>query len=446
MPDAGFACHKCFGETFFEHKKLYKRILFDLACPVPASPWPNIACPDTTAAQSAGMDTRAAQAASTVAGTMGGSPLSVAPANAAAGGADARHGDADDSITRVDTLVDPVVADASLRAATALNRSGTCGGARTSDRVRAAAHVTGKRQGVSTRARILVDSHPTLRPRLTRQFLSSSPVGARPRTRSQRHGQKSTLFRPLALAASVPDDSERLLDQAIRRAQLESQSFPYTVSTRSGEAALPMVRGYTKLLWVDRATRHPRWFATIVQLRALHARIDDLSVGAHQSPRPLRTTKFAGAAVLHATSPPPDTFPPDTPLDVRNKKAWEVPVPTTYSHAVRGSHSHAWYSSMQRELNSLIARNTWREGYIPPGVKAIASKWVYNVKSSLLFKSRLVARGDQWPRTSFEPDSDSPTLSRISLHTLFAVGQTLGWKMHARTRRRLRVFIRGCPR
>ncbi len=197
VPDAGFACHKCFGETFSVHKKLYKRVLFDLTCPVPASPWPNIACPDTTAAQSAGMDTRAAQAASTVAGTMGGSSLSVAPANAAAhdhvcelaGGADARHRDADDSITRADTLVDPIVADASLRAATALNRSGTCGVVRTRDRVRAAAHVTGERRGVSTRARILVDSHPAPRPRLTRQLLSSSPVGARPRTRSQRHGQ-----------------------------------------------------------------------------------------------------------------------------------------------------------------------------------------------------------------------------------------------------------------
>ena len=86
---------------------------------------------------------------------------------------------------------------------------------------------------------------------------------------------------------------------------------------------------------------------------------------------------------------------------------------------------------MQRELNSLIARNTWQEGYIPSGVKAIAAEWVYNVKSSLFFKSRRVARGDQRPRNSFEPDSDSPTLSRISLNTLFAVGQTLGWQMHA---------------
>jgi hypothetical protein len=86
---------------------------------------------------------------------------------------------------------------------------------------------------------------------------------------------------------------------------------------------------------------------------------------------------------------------------------------------------------MHRELTSLIQRNTWTEDYIPLGVKAIATKWVYNVKPSLLFKSRLVARGDQRPSTSTEPDSDSPTLSRISLNTLFAVGQALGWHMHA---------------
>ena len=42
-----------------------------------------------------------------------------------------------------------------------------------------------------------------------------------------------------------------------------------------------------------------------------------------------------------------------------------------------------------------------------------------------------MARGDQRPRNSFEPESDSPTLSRVSLNTLFAVGQTLGWHMHA---------------
>jgi hypothetical protein len=323
LPDAGFVCAKSFGDTFPTHKKLYQRVLFDLACPVPASPWPHLACSDTTAAQSTGVETRAVQAASTGDGDAGATSLSVAPAYAAAhnnggesvGGAAARLSGVDDSVARVDTVADPAYAAAHD------NVGESAGGA-------AASH-DGERGGGRIRARVRVDPHLDPRPRLMRQFLSSSPVRARPRTRPQRHGRKSTILRPLALAAHVHDDSEHLLAQAIRRAQLESQSFPYTVSTRSGEAVLPLVRGYTKLLWIDRAIRNPRWFATIVQLRALQTRIDALFVGAHQSPRPLRTTQFAGATVSHATSPPQDTFPPDTPLDVRHKKAWEVPVPTT---------------------------------------------------------------------------------------------------------------------
>ncbi len=122
-----------------------------------------------------------------------------------------------------------------------------------------------------------------------------------------------------------------------------------------------MVRGYVKQLWIDRATRHPLWFATLVQIHALQARVDDLSVGAYQSPRPIRAPHFAGAAVLQPTSPTADSFPPGTPADVRHKKAWEVPVPANYSQAVRGPRSHAWYDSMQRELHSLVARKTWWE-------------------------------------------------------------------------------------
>jgi hypothetical protein len=223
---------------------------------------------------------------------------SVAPADVAAdghvgslmGGAAAGNVGADDVIDAVDILDDTIVADVPPRVADVLNHSG-------------------ERGGVRTRARVCADSHVVTRPRLPRQHLLSSPVRSRPRTRLQRQGQKSTLFRPFALAAHSHDDSEYLLDQAILRAQQEGQSFPYTVLTRSGESPLPMVRGYVKQLWVDRATRHPLWFATLVQIRALQARVDDLSVGAYQSPRPIRKSHFAGAAVLQPTS-----------LDVRQKK------------------------------------------------------------------------------------------------------------------------------
>ena len=64
-------------------------------------------------------------------------------------------------------------------------------------------------------------------------------------------------------------------------------------------------------------------------------------------------------------------------------------------------------------------------------MRAIATRWIYNVKSSLLFKSRLVARGDQRPNSIFEPASDSPTVARSSLNVLLAVAHALGWVTRA---------------
>ena len=123
----------------------------------------------------------------------------------------------------VDTLADTIVADAPLRhgAAEVLNQSGARG-------------------GVRTRARVRADSHVANRTMLSHQSLLSSPVRSRHSTRLHRQGHKPALFRPLALAAHSHDDSERLLDQAILRAQQEGKSFPYTVLTGFGESPLPM--------------------------------------------------------------------------------------------------------------------------------------------------------------------------------------------------------------
>ena len=107
--------------------------------------------------------------------------------------------------------------------------------------------------------------------------------------------------------------------------------------------------------------------------------------------------------------------------DVHGKSAWEVPVPSTYRQATSGIHAQAWQASMRRELENPQTRGIWREGYGPIlGVRAIATRWIYNVKASLLFKSRLVARGDQRPNSIFEPASDSPTVARSSLNVLLA--------------------------
>ena len=53
---------------------------------------------------------------------------------------------------------------------------------------------------------------------------------------------------------------------------------------------------------------------------------------------------------------------------------------------------------MQEEIHSIHSNNTWSLVTLPPGKKAISSKWVYKIKPGShgnppRFKARLVARG-----------------------------------------------------
>jgi hypothetical protein len=59
-----------------------------------------------------------------------------------------------------------------------------------------------------------------------------------------------------------------------------------------------------------------------------------------------------------------------------------------------------WVLTMEQEITSLHANNTWTLVDLPPGYSAIPVKWVYKLKSGPVgtppkFKARLVARGDR---------------------------------------------------
>ena len=51
--------------------------------------------------------------------------------------------------------------------------------------------------------------------------------------------------------------------------------------------------------------------------------------------------------------------------------------PTSYTEAA--SHSH-WKESMQSELATLEANNTWSLTSLPPGKNPISCRWVYKIK------------------------------------------------------------------
>ena len=55
--------------------------------------------------------------------------------------------------------------------------------------------------------------------------------------------------------------------------------------------------------------------------------------------------------------------------------------PITYYDAVNHpTLGEQWRSAVDKELNNLIARNTWVFDTLPPGRKALGHKWVFKTK------------------------------------------------------------------
>jgi hypothetical protein len=65
---------------------------------------------------------------------------------------------------------------------------------------------------------------------------------------------------------------------------------------------------------------------------------------------------------------------------------------------MRRPDSELWYQAMVREMEAHLENGTWELVKLPPGRKAIGSKWVFKVKRNPdgtveRYKARLVAKG-----------------------------------------------------
>jgi hypothetical protein len=77
-----------------------------------------------------------------------------------------------------------------------------------------------------------------------------------------------------------------------------------------------------------------------------------------------------------------------------------VIAPQTVTQALSKPEAGHWHDAMQTEYKQMLDFNTWTLQELPPDRKAIACKWVFNVKLSLVgdgcvrkFKARLVIKG-----------------------------------------------------
>ena len=73
-------------------------------------------------------------------------------------------------------------------------------------------------------------------------------------------------------------------------------------------------------------------------------------------------------------------------------------VPSTYAEAMSSAYKDKWTEAMDEELKSLMEKDTWSIGALPPGIKPINCRWVYALKHApdgtvIRYKARLVAQG-----------------------------------------------------
>jgi Reverse transcriptase (RNA-dependent DNA polymerase)/gag-polypeptide of LTR copia-type len=109
--------------------------------------------------------------------------------------------------------------------------------------------------------------------------------------------------------------------------------------------------------------------------------------------------------------------------------------PQTYRQAVSGPDASHWLQAMQAEAQSLISKHTWdAEVDLPPGRKAIGSKWVFKVKRDSngnvqRYKARLVAQGFTQQHGIDYTEVFAPVVKQVSIRTILALAAYHDWEI-----------------
>jgi hypothetical protein len=99
----------------------------------------------------------------------------------------------------------------------------------------------------------------------------------------------------------------------------------------------------------------------------------------------------------------------------------ERAVPASYSQAVDSKDAHLWRAAMDSEMESQRSNGSYSLVRLPPGVRPIHVRWVFDVKRDGRYKARLVAKGyEQRYGVNFR-DTYAPASKFTSLRALLAL-------------------------
>lgn len=106
--------------------------------------------------------------------------------------------------------------------------------------------------------------------------------------------------------------------------------------------------------------------------------------------------------------------------------------PTQYGQA---SQDASWVDAMNQELQALESNHNWELTSLPPGKKAIGSKWVYKIKrhadgSIERYKARLVAKGYSQTEGVDYFECFSPVAKPVTVRLLIAIASMKNWDLH----------------
>lgn len=106
--------------------------------------------------------------------------------------------------------------------------------------------------------------------------------------------------------------------------------------------------------------------------------------------------------------------------------------PQSFKEAI---HDAGWRSAMQKEISALEDNGTWAMEYLPPGKRALGSRWVYKIQSNSdgsieRLKARLVVFGNRQVAGLDYNETFAPVAKMVTVRAFLAIAASKNWELH----------------